>query len=114
MENIFDSNIQKHILVAMQQRKKSMERIEKDFSELDWSKVDFQSGYWSWGRGGLPYKDSEYSINYTDDKLVQTRYKLPGCINDMLKNRYNSGTRDTKRAIQNVLGIRGGKNNWDY
>lgn len=57
-------------------------RIEKDWTELDFTKVDFKSGEWLLGCGGLPLLDDQYAITYINSEdLSETRYKLPECLN---------------------------------
>ena len=68
-----------------------MTRIEKAFSDLDISKVDFSSGRWHYGRGGLPHGDFEWSISHISDDMTETRYKLPDCLSKMLNTQYSHG-----------------------
>jgi hypothetical protein len=82
-----------------------MDRIEKSFTDLDIDAVDFQSGNWSWGCGGHPLRDNEYSISHVSAKLVETRYKLPECINYMLKRQYGFGDSERIGKIKKALGI---------
>lgn len=82
-----------------------MDRIEKDISEIHWDSVDFKSGSWSWGRGGLPLKDNEYSISYVSEELIETRYKLPQCINIMLRRTEEWGKTDAQGKMKRALGI---------
>lgn len=82
-----------------------MPRIEKDFKELDFGKVDFENGRWTWGCGGHPLNSGEWSISYLEDGLIEQRYKMPPCINQMLSHRYKAGERDTRRNICNALGL---------
>jgi hypothetical protein len=82
------------------------DRIEKDLKDLDTSKVDFDDGHWCSGKGGFPLQDHEWSINYVDDDLIMTRYKLPQCINEMLANQYRFGYNQAKSEIINALNRR--------
>ncbi len=91
-----------------------MKRIEKSWEDLDFTKVNFQSssesddpeaGHWGWGRGGGPLKDQEFSISHVDEKLVETRYKMPPCINEMLINQRLHGAEEAKGAIKRALDI---------
>jgi len=82
-----------------------MDRIELDISDIDFESVDFNSGKWHWGCGGHPLQDHEWFIAYVDDDLVETRYKMPSCINKMLRMRYEYGQNDAKRSIQSALGL---------
>jgi len=81
-------------------------QIEKDFSEFPQdAKVDFSDGHWSWGRGGRPLGDWDFSISYTDDDLTQTRWKLPPCISTMLVSSERHGKEEAQRKIRSALGI---------
>lgn len=81
-----------------------MNRIDRDWTELDFSKVNFEPGSgWSWGRGGRPLDDWEYSISFSDDDGQQDRYKLPGCISQMLRMQERFGANAAKRAIKSAL-----------
>jgi hypothetical protein len=82
-----------------------MDRIEKDFSEIDADKVDFQNSEWTFGRGGHPLKDHEWSISHIDEDLNETRYKLPACINKMLHRQYQWGKDKALRNVRNALGL---------
>lgn len=81
------------------------DRIEKDWKDLDFDKVDMDSGNWSWGRGGHPLSDYQYSISHVSDKLVETRYKMPLCINQMLKSNYGYGKQDIVNNLRKILQI---------
>lgn len=83
-----------------------MDRIEKDWTDLDCSEVDFDCGNWSWGRGGSPLQDWDYSITYvaSDTDLTETRYKLPECLSLMLRRSEQHGAEDAKRTIRNAIG----------
>ncbi len=82
-----------------------MNTIEKSFDELDVEQVNFKSGDWIWGNGGFPQKDDEYSISYIDESMIKTRYKLPECINYMLKTQHEWGDACRSRKIRDALGI---------
>lgn len=82
-----------------------MERIEKDWSELDAEAVDFESGEWSWGRGGHPLQDHEYGVTHVNEEMVQTRYKAPPFINEMLRVQEKCTAESTRRDIRSALGI---------
>ncbi len=81
-----------------------MAEFEKSHTELDWDLVDFDSD-WTWGMGGHPLQHDEWAISYIDDALIETRYKMPSCINRMLKLRYKHGVDDKLRKIQIELEI---------
>ena len=55
------------------------------------------------GRGGRPLDDYEWAINYIDDHLNETRYKMPECINQMLEIQYQQGKMDSIQNIKNAL-----------
>jgi hypothetical protein len=88
-----------------------MDRIEKTHKELDWDAVDFRSGggmNWSWGRGGYPYRSHEWGISHYQEvngDIVETRYKMPQVVNEMLQRTYQSGINDKERAIKVALGL---------
>lgn len=84
-----------------------MKRIEKDWTELDWEKVDFtyETGNWGWSCGGAPHSDNEWSIYYVDEDLNTVRYKMPDCINHMLETQEKQGRDDLQRKLQRLLGI---------
>lgn len=81
-----------------------MERIEKDFKELDFTIVDLKKG-WSWGQGGFPLGDSERSVSlYTDDG-VETRYKFPEFLNEIIDMERRWAREEVQRDIKIALGI---------
>jgi hypothetical protein len=82
-----------------------MDRIEKDFSELDLASVDFSSGNWTWGSGGSPLKNGEWSVSFISGDLEETRYKLPTFFSEMINRSYGFGKEDAKREIRNALGV---------
>ena len=82
-----------------------MERIEKLLSDLDTSKVNFEDGHWSYGRGGHPLHDCEWAISHTSDEYVETRYKLPDCLNVMMEAQYRHGGEDARGQIRHALGV---------
>jgi hypothetical protein len=82
-----------------------MNRIEKDWKDLDFDSVDFDSGNWGWCRGGRPLNDNEFAICNVTDDLVETCYKMPKCINRMLLAQYEYGKDDKLKQIQAALGI---------
>lgn len=80
------------------------DRIEKNWKDLDLEKVDFsQGGNWNWSRGGLPLLDYEYAISHYSENGTETRYKLPPCINKMLKQQYSLGANEARRKIRSAL-----------
>ena len=82
-----------------------MNRVEKDWTELDFAKVDFESNNWSWNCGGSPLDDDEYGISHHSD-MVETRYKLPPCLSYMLRKQELYGAESAKLAIKNAIGCR--------
>jgi hypothetical protein len=95
----------KELRTPYSQRSLNMNRIEKPYTDLDWNSVYFGNGNWSWGNGGYPLDDNEFFIAHTDDKFVETRYKMPICINEMLKVQRRHGNDEKLRMIQSALGI---------
>ena len=81
-----------------------MKRIEKDFSELDLSAVDLNSGNWAWGRGGHPHENHEWSISHIDSDMVETRYKAPHFINVMLTLQERHGKESAQATMREALG----------
>ena len=65
---------------------------------------DPNAGHWMWGRGGHPHGDHEFSISYVDDGLVETRYKMPPPINEMLRLQRDHGKQDAQREIKAEIG----------
>jgi len=82
-----------------------MNRIEKEFKDLDLDKVDLFSPRWYWGRGGLPLKDDEWFVTHLSEILQETRYKLPEFINYLLKSRYTDGQENVRNEIKKILNI---------
>lgn len=92
----------------------AFDRTEKTWKDIDWDAVNFKSsrqdpkdpnaGHWSWGRGGYPHNDWEYSISYVDDKLNETRYKMPEAISHMLRVASNCGKELAQREIKHIIG----------
>jgi hypothetical protein len=81
-----------------------MNRVEKNWTELDFSKVDLEvGGGWTWGRGGMPLASYEYSISSFDDEGNETRYKLPDCISKMCAMQERFGANKARRAIREAL-----------
>jgi hypothetical protein len=83
-----------------------MNRIEKQLSDLDTSKVDFKEGHWDCGRGGRPLEDHEWWISHYSEDFIESRYKLPQCLNEMLADQYKFGAEEAKAKIRDALGIR--------
>jgi len=79
-------------------------RIEKTWKELDFVSVDFTNG-WSWGCGGLPLENREWAISHVTKDLIETRYKMPPCINEMLNRQHQKGGEDKKQEILHALGL---------
>lgn len=85
------------------------DKIEKSYKDLNWEEVSFnknegsRNNCWYWSCGGYPLFNNEWSINYIDDNLVETRYKMPDCINEMLNLCYKHGREESKREIQTSL-----------
>lgn len=88
------------------------DRIEKSWEDLDWNAVNFKSsresdkpgaGHWCWGCGGFPLGDHEFSISYVDDDLVETCYKMPAPINEMLRLQEVHATEAAKREIESAF-----------
>jgi len=79
--------------------------IEKTLADLDVDAVDFESGSWSWGRGGHPLSEQDFAISHVDKDFKETRYAMPKCINKMLKSQFQQGEDEAKRAIQQALGV---------
>lgn len=86
-----------------------MDRIEKNWTELNFDEVDFESGEWSFGCGGYPFQDGEYGISRhcheTESEVVEIRYKMPKCINKMLKRRYENGVVEQQDRVRKALGF---------
>jgi len=89
------------------------DRNEKTWKDIDWDAVNFESsqkskdpnaGHWGWGRGGYPHGDYEYSISYVDDKLDETRYKMPAAISEMLRVASACGKDEAWRELRAKLG----------
>lgn len=86
-----------------------MRRIEKDWKELDFEKVDFDYKgpglQWTWARGGSPLEDYEWSISSIDQEMNETRYKLPECFNTMLNRQFQFGAESARGKIRSALGV---------
>jgi hypothetical protein len=82
------------------------DRVEKELKDLDASTVNFEDGHWTWGCGGHPLNDREYFISYTADGCSEIRYKLPECINQMLRLQYRYGGEHAMEEIRRALGVR--------
>lgn len=86
-----------------------MNRIEKDWKELDADKVDFNHKgplqQWTWSRGGRPLEDWEWSISAINEDLTETRYKLPECLNTMLNAQFRYGEESARGKMRNALGV---------
>lgn len=82
-----------------------IERIEKSLTDLDFSAVDFESGCWSFSRGGHPNEDDEWSISFYSAGLVETRYKFPKFLNKFVHDQYRFGVKDAQNKIQSALGL---------
>ncbi len=88
-----------------------MSRIEKDYTELDFNSVDFDvvdtanpHHKWSWGQGGHPLSDNEFYISSFDGKsFVETRYRLPEIISEMLSEQFRHGGNEAIRIINAAL-----------
>lgn len=87
-----------------------MKIIEKNWKDLDLDKVDFGTDVagntqWSFSAGGHPHGSDEWSIyTYTDDE-TQVRYKLPECINEMMRLQRKCGGDEATRRIRSTLGM---------
>lgn len=81
------------------------ERIEKSITELDFDTVNFYSGQWTWGCGGHPLTDDEYSITHFAVDNVVSRYRLPECLNYIIRRSYNQGYQDALENARKALGI---------
>jgi hypothetical protein len=91
----------------------AFDRDEKTWKDIDWEKVNFdgsavsddpEAGHWAWGCGGRPHEDNEYSISRVDDQLNEVRYKMPDCINRMLKVQGECAAEEAKRKIRSAMG----------
>jgi len=80
-----------------------MKRIEKNWSDLDFDTVDFDDGNWGFSSGGHPHNTGEWSICHADDDLNETRYKLPECINHMMRLQRKWGDDDAIGRIKHAL-----------
>jgi len=81
------------------------DRIEKELKDLNFDLVDFDSGAWSWGKGGRPLEDNEFSITHTAEDLTETRYRLPKCLNEMMLRHYEWGAEEARYKIRRALGV---------
>ncbi len=82
------------------------DRTDKSWKELDFDEVDFDSGNWSWGSGGGPLSDNEHTISHVSDgDLHETRYKMPDCINNMMKTAYDGGKHDLQQKYKNLMDL---------
>jgi len=88
------------------------DRIEKSWEDIDFSKVKFdgENPLWSYGRGGYPLSDGEYSIqeiildkDYPETRWTTIRYKLPDAISFMLKEAHRYGREDKSNEINRAL-----------
>ncbi len=89
------------------------DRDEKTWKDLDCEKVNFEfssvskdpeAGHWGWGCGGAPHEDHEYSISRVDDQLSEVRYKMPDCINRMLRIQAEHAAEKARRDIRYAMG----------
>jgi hypothetical protein len=79
--------------------------IIKPFKELDFDAVDFESGDWSYGRGGFPLEEDQWAISCVIEDFQEIRYPLPLFINQIINYRYVRGKEDAKAKIREALGI---------
>ena len=77
----------------------------KTWRDIDLNSVDFESQEWSYGMGGFPLNDGEWSIDHLDKDMNETRYRMPQCINIMLRRRYENGLNEAKSKIRSALGL---------
>ena len=82
-----------------------MKDINKDWKELDVNAVDFKNGSWSWGRGGGNLQDHEFSVSHISKDLVETNYKCPEWLNQMLRLQYRTGKEGAQANMRHCLGI---------
>jgi hypothetical protein len=84
-----------------------MKRIEKDFSELDTSKVDFKGNDWTFSCGGYPSEDHDWAISHIadDEDMTETRYKLPKCLNEMVRTISRWGREEAEKTMRRALGL---------
>lgn len=81
-------------------------KTEKSWRELDFDKVKYDDNEgWFWGNGGHPLNDSETSISSYDAEGNEVRYKMPQCINNMLRRMYERGMQNTQERIKRALGF---------
>jgi hypothetical protein len=81
-------------------------RTDKSWRDLPFDEVKYDdNGEWGWGNGGYPPNDLETSISSYDAEGNEVRYKMPQCINIMLRRMYECGTQDTQERIKRALGI---------
>lgn len=82
-----------------------MNRIEKAWKDLDFDQVDFSSSEWSFGCGGAPLSENEWSISHYKQGVPEIRYKMPPCINKMLVRVHEWGDQDRRQRIISALGV---------
>lgn len=70
----------------------------KSWKDLDFDAVDFNSG-WAWSRAG-----TSFSISHVDEDLAETEYKMPSCINSMLRQERRFGKESVRSEMKKVLG----------
>jgi hypothetical protein len=79
-----------------------MKRIDKEFSELDISLVDFNTGEWTITRGGSPFHDLDWSINHLlngEGDVIEFRYRLPRILSVIIGAAYLQGADDVRDAV---------------
>jgi len=86
-----------------------VDRTEKNWRDLDFDKVVLDlhkpgGGNWSWGCGGSPLADHEWSISHiASEDLHETRYKMPDCISEMLHLRKEHGKIEIQQNFKSLL-----------
>lgn len=81
------------------------ERIEKELSDLDHSKVDLKNGSWIWGYGGHPLRNDEGSLSFYPEGGGEVRYKFPPWLNHLIKQAEKNAERSVRMEIRSALGF---------
>lgn len=75
--------------------------LKGEFSDLDWSVVDFRSGDWSWGFGA-DSTDGEIRHCVSDDenhRFILTRYPIPRAIADIIVQSREGAANNLRRRL---------------